>query len=64
MVAIDLTVAAGGRPLRRTLPKFRVVPWLYLMPALATFVVWIYEPLARAAWLSFHEWNMLPNAPI
>jgi multiple sugar transport system permease protein len=39
------------------------VPGLYLAPALASLVVWTYWPLGYAAWLSFHEWNMLPFAP-
>lgn len=40
-----------------------LAPWLYLAPALVTFIVWIYAPLGYAAWLSVHEWNMLPFAP-
>ena len=45
--------------------RFRgLTPWLYLLPALAAFFVWVYEPLGRAAWLSFFEWNMLPDTPI
>ena len=40
-----------------------VVPWLYVLPALATLVVWFYEPLVHAGWLSFFEWNMLPDSP-
>lgn len=63
MAAIDLPSAAAV-PKRRALQKFRFVPWLYVLPALATFVIWIYEPLARAAWLSFYEWNMLPTSPM
>lgn len=62
MAAIDLPAAAASK--RRTLPKFRIAPWLYILPAVATFVIWIYEPLARAAWLSFYEWNMLPTSPM
>ncbi|MGE0231587.1 MAG: carbohydrate ABC transporter permease [Flavobacteriaceae bacterium] len=42
----------------------RLLPWLYVLPAAATFVVWIYEPLLRALWLSFHQWNLLPTAPL
>jgi multiple sugar transport system permease protein len=64
MAAIDLPAAVAAIPRRRTLPKFRLVPWLYVLPALATFVIWIYEPLARAAVLSFYEWNMLPGSPM
>jgi len=62
----ELTLPAATLPAavrRRKFSDFRVVPWLYLLPALATFVIWIYEPLARAAYLSFFEWNMLPTSP-
>ena len=63
----ELTLPAPGTRTtqrRRKFSEFRVVPWLYLLPAIATFVVWIYEPLARAAYLSFFEWNMLPSSPV
>jgi multiple sugar transport system permease protein len=44
-------------------PKIRAaaLPWAYLAPALAVTLVWIHLPLVQAAWLSFHEWNMLPS---
>lgn len=66
MTAADLATTApiAARRARRTGVRFNIVPWLYLLPALATFVIWIYEPLARAVYLSFFEWNMLPNAPM
>lgn len=57
---IDLDRAQGTSRARR---RPNLVPWLYLTPALATLIVWIYGPLAYAAWLSFHEWNMLPFTP-
>lgn len=41
-----------------------LIPWLYLAPVLITLVIWIYEPLLRAVWLSFFQWNMLPTSPI
>lgn len=45
--------------------RFRrqLVPYLYLLPAVACFVIWIYEPLAQAFVLSFQQWNLLPTAP-
>ena len=67
MAAIDVAVRPTSLALattRRRLPRLQVAPWLYHLPALATFVIWVYEPLAHAAWLSFFEWNMLPTAPI
>ncbi len=38
-----------------------VTPWLYLLPVLLAVIVWVYEPLGQAAWLSFYEWDMLPD---
>lgn len=43
--------------------RFNLAPWLYLAPAIATLVVWVYAPLLRAALLSFYEWNLLPTSP-
>lgn len=40
------------------------LPWLYLSPAIATFVLWIYWPLIDAFRLSFYEWNMLATSPV
>lgn len=48
----------AGRILSR-----KLLPWLYIAPALATFIIWIYAPLLEAARLSFYEWNMLPMTP-
>lgn len=53
--------APRGRALRKA--GARLIPWLYILPALLAFTIWIYEPLIRAFWLSFHEWNMLPFSP-
>ncbi len=50
--------------LLRTVLRQPLTPWLYLAPALVALFVWIYGPLGYALWLSFHEWNMLPFAPI
>ena len=55
------------RPVRRRSSQNRLrngmLPWLYILPAILAFGIWIYEPLIRAFWLSFHEWNMLPFSP-
>lgn len=53
---------APARARRRS--RQPLAPWLYLLPAIVALVVWIYAPLGYALWLSFHEWNMLPFAPI
>lgn len=55
---------AGKTRLLDGLLRQPLAPWLYLAPALVALFVWIYGPLAYALWLSFHEWNMLPFAPI
>lgn len=41
----------------------RLEPWLYLLPVVATLVIWVYAPLFEAFQLSFYQWNMLPTAP-
>jgi multiple sugar transport system permease protein len=43
--------------------RSRVQPWLYLLPTIVALLVWVYEPLGQATWLSFYEWNMLPDTP-
>jgi multiple sugar transport system permease protein len=64
MTAVEMPLNTAIPARRGKRAKLNVVPWLYLLPALATFVIWIYEPLARAVYLSVFEWNMLPNAPM
>lgn len=41
----------------------KLLPYVYLLPAVACFVIWIYGPLAEAFILSFQQWNMLPTSP-
>lgn len=61
----DMTVATPQRDGFLTRLRHQpLAPWLYLAPALVALFVWIYGPLGYALWLSFHEWNMLPFAPI
>ncbi|MCO6187602.1 carbohydrate ABC transporter permease [Rhizobium sp. L1K21] len=56
-----------ARPIRRSVRRIglsaELLPWLYILPAVLAFGVWIYEPLIRAFMLSFYEWNMLPFSP-
>lgn len=40
-----------------------LAPYLYLLPALAGLVVWVYLPLGRTVQLSFVDWNLLPTTP-
>ena len=58
--AIAETYAAPRRVPRLRFSAFE--PWLYLAPALAVLLVWIYVPLLQAFELSFYEWNMLPRS--
>jgi multiple sugar transport system permease protein len=41
-----------------------LAPYLYLVPALAGLVVWIYRPLVETFDYSFYNWNMLPTSPM
>jgi multiple sugar transport system permease protein len=38
-------------------------PYLYLLPALAGLLLWVYLPLAQTFRLSFYEWDLLPTTP-
>jgi multiple sugar transport system permease protein len=49
-------------PLARRLGA-SIVPYLYVAPALAGVVMWIYWPIVRTARLSTVQWNMLPTKP-
>jgi multiple sugar transport system permease protein len=41
----------------------RVEPYLYLIPAVITVLVWVYRPLAQTLELSFYQWNLIPTSP-
>ena len=53
---------AVAAPRRRFRPA-RLVPYLYLLPAVAMLVVWTYSPLVQTFGLSFYDWNLLPTSP-
>lgn len=38
-------------------------PYLYLLPALAILLVWIYKPLIQTVQYSFVSWDLLPTNP-
>lgn len=38
-------------------------PYLYTVPALAGFGLWVYRPLVETVRYSFLNWNLLPNVP-
>ncbi|GHG97265.1 carbohydrate ABC transporter permease [Pseudodonghicola xiamenensis] len=60
-------VSWPGQARRRNTPLRRgdraLRPYLYLLPAVACFVIWVYQPLFEAFMLSFRQWNMLPVSP-
>lgn len=39
------------------------VPYLYVLPALGSFAVWVYLPLADTFGFSTVRWNLLPTTP-
>ena len=38
-------------------------PYLYLVPALAGVLIWVYSPLIQTIQLSFYDWNLVPSSP-
>lgn len=40
-----------------------LAPYLYILPAIALLIFWIYRPLLQTFQLSFYNWNLLPTAP-
>ncbi|WP_328396380.1 carbohydrate ABC transporter permease [Nocardia sp. NBC_00416] len=50
------------RPLSRRLAA-AAAPYLYLVPALAGLMVWVYSPLVQTIQLSFYDWNLVPTSP-
>jgi multiple sugar transport system permease protein len=41
----------------------RIEPYLYLIPAVITILIWVYRPLAQTFELSFYQWNLIPTSP-
>lgn len=71
---VEVPTSVGGQPgaeitdTRSRGPKWSVLrshltPLLYLLPAVALLVVWVYKPLAETVGLSFYKWNMIPTTP-
>ena len=54
---------ADPAPRRRRVRPRRLVPYLYLLPAIAFLVIWTYSPLVQTFALSFYDWNLLPTSP-
>ena len=37
----------------------KLVPWLFLAPALIMFFIFVINPIAQSTWISLHEWDGL-----
>lgn len=62
---VPTTATAGTTPVpavrrRRRIP---LAPYLYVLPAIALLVVWVYKPLVETFQLSFYDWNLIPTQP-
>ena len=42
--------------------RARTIPYLLLLPAALTLLVWTYRPLVETLRLSFYDWNMMPTS--
>ncbi|WP_158373331.1 carbohydrate ABC transporter permease [Cellulosimicrobium cellulans] len=54
-----LAASSAGRRAAR-----RLVPYLYLLPAVVLLVVWVYKPLVETFRLSVYDWNLVPTSPM
>lgn len=50
-------------PARRRFRPQALVPYAYLVPAVAFLMVWTYSPLVQTFSLSMFDWNLLPTSP-
>jgi raffinose/stachyose/melibiose transport system permease protein len=58
------TSDTGGRSFSERPPgEPRLVGYLYLLPAMAVFAVFVLYPLGEAAWLSFWNWDGIATSP-
>lgn len=56
-------IAREGEAAVRRWRKPPIAPYLFILPATALLVFWIYRPLIETFQLSFYHWNLLPTAP-
>ena len=42
--------------------RLRIAPWIFLIPALVFFAIYIVLPIFQSFWLSLYEWNGLYDA--
>ena len=57
-----MTIAYDHTPATRSWFKrneLALMPWLFLLPAVLFFAVYVIIPIAQSFWISFHEWDGL-----
>lgn len=62
ILAIDDKPTAERRTARSRVQEASL-PYLYLLPAFAGVIVWVYIPITRTARLSTVQWNLLSSTP-
>lgn len=56
MAKIALT--RGRKPRNPTAVEDSIAGWVFLTPAIIIFVVFVFEPIVYAFWMSLNEWNI------
>src|SRR6476469_5710152 len=56
-----MALAAPSRRTRNPIAaEDQVAGWIFLLPALIIFAVFIIGPILYVFWLSFHQWSVIP----
>ena len=42
--------------------KIDLAPWLFLLPGIAFFSIYVIMPIFQSIWVSFYEWDGLSEA--
>lgn len=58
-----VALPAPARPALSRRLSGGLAPYLYLVPALAGLLLWVYRPLAETFDYSFYSWDLLPTSP-
>lgn len=56
---VALFVAWRYRPRSAPGGKWRLVPWFFLLPAVASILLWSYYPLVRGAFMAFQDYRIV-----
>lgn len=56
---VALLVAWRYRPRSAPGGKWRLVPWFFLLPAVASILLWSYYPLFRGAFMAFQDYRIV-----